>query len=149
MAADPARGLALIREYYRLEAETDKDVVALVMTLRGDATDEATVKQLSELQSGQSKAGRPLLRAVLDDKTPAAVRRGAREALGRLGVLYRESPKLTRAVLALEMMGTPESRKMLEAWAENLPPTQGGDAANDALLRLKSRKKEQAGNGHD
>jgi RNA polymerase sigma factor (sigma-70 family) len=98
------------------------------------ATREAATAELTKLGA----AAAPALRAALKDNPSPEVRRRAAALLAKL----REGPspealRRARAVAALERMGTPEARRLLEALAKGAAGDALTEDAHGALERLR------------
>jgi hypothetical protein len=80
----------------------------------------------------------PALQKVLKSSPPLETRKRVEELLDRLtgGTLSTEQLRLVRAVEALERMGTPEARQLLQTLAQGAPgalPTREAQAALDRM----------------
>jgi RNA polymerase sigma factor (sigma-70 family) len=108
----------------------------LVADLDSDdfATRETATSELTKLGA----AAAPALRAALKDNPSVEVRRRAAALLTKL--TERPSPEALRrgrAVAALERMGTPEARRLLEALAKGAAGDALTEEARGALERLR------------
>ncbi len=119
--------------------ETDKEKVAkLIVDLDSDqfATREAAAKELAKLGD---RAGAALRKAV---KSPSS-REVERQITQLLNALDQgptsEDLRRSRAIQVLELAGTPESRKLLEAWAKGAPGARLTEEAKSAVERLERR----------
>jgi hypothetical protein len=80
----------------------------------------------------------PALQKVLAGDPPLETRKRAEELLEKLtgGLLSGEQLRLVRAVEALEQLGTPEARQVLETLAQGAPGALPTREAREALARL-------------
>jgi hypothetical protein len=129
--------LALLKERLQPVAAADKETIArLIADLDHEEfakRDDAT-KHLGEM----GDAAEPALRAALNEKTPPERRRRVESLLKQRD----DSPSATllasvRGIEALERIGTPEARQVLQALAKGAAEAQLTREAKGALERLK------------
>jgi WD40 repeat protein len=133
MATDSTALAATFDKYYRLGDEKELEVVELINQLGNPATAEPAIAKLADLQSSRSLAERAMFRALLDLKTPPAVRAKAREVVEKRMNCRVETTRVVRFIVAFRQANTPAARQALQRMADNLPPRCGGNVARDAL----------------
>jgi RNA polymerase sigma factor (sigma-70 family) len=113
------------RRLARLMADLDSDEFA--------RREEATA-ELEQLEEGAESA----LRAALKEQPSPEVRRRAEQLLQKLAATARSSARLqaVRGLQALEYLGTPEARQVLQALAKGAPDARLTREAKAALERL-------------
>lgn len=136
LAESPEKAIAAFDAFYKVSGANDDAEVAEVVQKLGPANDGelgTLTRTLIEVQSSNSKAERPLVRAALDPAGSPALREGAKLALGRINA-RTESVRLAAFVRAFEMAkGNPAARQKLQWMADNLPARTGGNLARRAL----------------
>jgi RNA polymerase sigma factor (sigma-70 family) len=136
LAEAPAAAVLFLRKQLRpVVLPNAERLRRLVADLDSDdfATREDATKELAKL--GASAA--PTLRAALKDNPSAEVRRRAAALLKKLRAAPSpEALRTSRALAALERMGTAEARQLLEALAKGAPGAALTDEARAALKRL-------------
>jgi WD40 repeat protein len=140
LTASPRQAVALLAE--RLRPVPAGRVARLIAELDSDSFDarEAASAALSRLGA----EAEPALRVALEGKPSPEVRRRARELLRALpagphGPTAKEM-RASRAVQALEQIGTPEARRLLEALAKGAAEARLTREAAAALGRLAPRQ---------
>jgi hypothetical protein len=122
LSADPPRAVRLLGDRIKPMSEISAEQLALTKQL-GDADFKTREDATTRLRTLGLDA-EPALRAALAEK-PGGERRQRLEALiAGLEVgkpLEGDRLRKVRAVWALERAGTPESRRLLEAWAAGVP----------------------------
>jgi hypothetical protein len=139
LAAPPAETAALLKEHLLEAAAADRRIARWIADLDHD-TFEVREKASAEL-ARRGKDAEPRLRAVLRGEPSPEVRlrvEGLLLQLSRMNTLAPEELATIRALEVLETMGTPESRRVLEALAR---AGEGGLAreARASLDRLDKR----------
>jgi WD40 repeat protein len=137
LAAAPGPGAALLGGRLKPAARIDPEKIS--RWIAGLEDEKFAVRQ--EAAANLLKAGDqavPALRKVLDSSPPLETRKRAEDLLDRLtgGLLTAEQLRVVRAVEALEGMGTPEARRLLQTLAGGAPgalPTREAQAALDRL----------------
>jgi hypothetical protein len=137
LAGDPGQAVRFLAERLKPAARIDsRRINGWITGLDGE---KFSVRQ--EAAANLLKAGGqavPALRHVLASAPPLETRRRAEELLDRLtgGTLTTEQLRLTRAVEALERMGTPEAGRLLRTLAAGAPGALATREAQAALDRL-------------
>jgi hypothetical protein len=141
MAADPG-AVAFLKERlgrmlqraFRVDVLVT-DLASKSFPVRARATRE--LEALGELaESG--------LREALEEKAPLETQRRIRQILARLpereeDIRYNDRIRLSRALVVLERIGTPEARRLLETVAQGPPRSRLTEEARAALKRLGVR----------
>jgi hypothetical protein len=104
-----------------------------------DSDDFATRRDAARELEGIADLAESALRKVLQGTPTEELRRQATRLLERIATLSTERLRHVRAVEALEYMGTPEARKLLEVVAEGAPEARLTREAKAALERLNRR----------
>jgi WD40 repeat protein len=106
-----------------------------------DSDDFAIREKASRELEGMHQAARPALAKALEGRVPPEVSKRLEELLQKVqaAVPPRAVLRQIRAVEALERMGTPEARRLLEALAAGLPEARLTTEAKGALGRLGKR----------
>jgi hypothetical protein len=148
LADDPKSAVALLREKLPVVRSTvdEKLVKRLVADLDAEAfeTREKATKDLAAL----GPPATPLLRKALEDAKSAEVQR-------RLGDLLAEEPEVprpedlrrTRAIQALELANTPQTRELLRTLSGGLARAPLTEEARSALSRLEQQEKRRGSAG--
>jgi sugar lactone lactonase YvrE len=135
----------------RLRAAREERIGRLIADLAGDESFQAS-RQLQELGEAAEPALRRALqpspfggRARAEEDASQRTRGRAREILDRLGEpsnasLPLNAQAVVRALAALEEIGTPEARRVLEELAGGVAEARVTRGAKGALGRLKGRK---------
>ena len=140
LAGSPEQSVPFLRDRLRpAEAVEEKRLGRLIADLDATALEkrEAAVRQLTLL----GEQAEPRLRQALKDGPPLEVSRRIETLLERLerGPLPSETMRAVRAIEVLEHLGTPETRRCLEALAKGTEARQTRDA-KAALDRLARRR---------
>jgi RNA polymerase sigma factor (sigma-70 family) len=140
LTATPDEALALLKRHLRPAAGVDRQrVLALVADLDSDefAVRERAAKALEDF----GPEANPVFAEVLSGKPSAEVRHRleALQAVSPLPVRSADVLRSLRAVVALERIGTPEARQLLEALAKGAPAARQTAEAKAALGRLANR----------
>jgi RNA polymerase sigma factor (sigma-70 family) len=122
----------------RLLALDEKAVRELVRNL--DADDFATRRSSAAELETMVEEAEPLLRQELEKATSAEVRAQLERLLRLLETPGPERLRETRALEALELIGTPEARRVLEELAKGAPAARRTREAKAALRRLGERR---------
>jgi WD40 repeat protein len=137
LALAPAQAVPLVRE--RVPAVSAAKLAALLRDLDSDtfAVRERARQELAQL----GKFAEPSLRKALQEKPSLDVRRRMEELLERLDdpTSVPEHLRALRAVEVLEMIGTPEARRVLRDLAGGAPEALLTQHARAALARLDGR----------
>ncbi len=152
-----AEGTAAFQALRRLLARPGPAVALLAARLHPAATvdDKVLRRQLSDLDAADFAARRaaaaelakvadqaePLLRQALRQSPSAEAKRQIEALLNGLATLSPERLREVRAVEALEHVGTPEARKLLEALAGGAASARLTREAKEALRRLPTPAK--------
>jgi len=139
LEGSPKGAAALLAERLKpVPAPDAKQVAGWVGDLNADSFD-AREKAAAEL-ARLGELARPALEEALQKRPSAELRRRAEELLGRLkpgGALSAAELRHLRAVEALEGVGTPEAKKLLEELAKGAPGARLTREADAALRRLE------------
>ncbi len=139
LVASPEKGVALLRERLRPEQVVSGErLKKLLADLDSDqfAVRRAASRELARL----GRAAEPALRAALRRAGSLEARRRLEELLEALP--REDSPEAlrrSRALLALELLGTTEAREVLTTLAKGTPGTPTAEGARTALERLRKR----------
>jgi RNA polymerase sigma factor (sigma-70 family) len=137
LAADPASSLAFLRARLRPAAAVDAKDVARRITELDSESFEVRERASRELQNYGEAALQAIRKALAGSPGPEARRR--LEELVQRQEEETPSPQRLRALRAvevLELVGTPESRAVLEALAEGAPGARLTEDARAVLGRL-------------
>jgi RNA polymerase sigma factor (sigma-70 family) len=145
-AQHPDVAVKLFREKWpapKEPADTDH-VRKLIGDLSSESFDAREAAEAALLKIG--RLAEADLRKALAETDSAEVKQRAGRILGRLSPLEAgeypaEEARELRAVWALELAGTPEARKLLEAWAKEKTGIRLCEEAAAALKRLERYKK--------
>jgi RNA polymerase sigma factor (sigma-70 family) len=139
LAAAPKEVVPFLAERLQPAPPLDEQrVQKLIANLNGDeyAVRQAAMKELAAL----GELAGPLLRDRLAAKPPLEVRKRVEELLSQTKVLHAgEVVRGVRAVEALEHIGTPDARELLQALANGAPEARLTREAKAALERLANR----------
>jgi hypothetical protein len=141
LAASPAEAVALLKKHLPPAAAPDaKRLAGLIADLDSEtfAVREAALKELTDL----GEVAEPALRSALEKAPSPEARRRLEELLEKLDSLGTagEPLRASRAVEALEHIGTPEARRLLTALAAGAPGAWRTREAQAALERLAARR---------
>ena len=106
-----------------------------------DADDFATRREAARELERLGDLAEPALRKVLEGMPSPELRRQVTRLLERLAGFSPEDLRRVRAVEALELTGTPEARKVLQALAKGAPEARLTREAMASLERLNLRLK--------
>jgi hypothetical protein len=141
LAAAPKQAVPFLSERLKPAARIDpRKIDGWIADLESE---KFTVRQ--EAAANLLKAGEqalPALQKVLASSPPLETRKRAESLVDQLtgGALTPEQLQTVRAVEALERMGTPEARHLLETLAEGAPGALPTREAQAALGRMKDGK---------
>jgi hypothetical protein len=142
MAGVPAETTALLKA--KLKAVDPADPKVLQKLLEDLNSDQYTVRQKAstQLEKLADLAG-PALREKLDAKPSLEMRKRIEALIDKLDgpVTLPELLRSLRAVELLELIGTPETRQVLEPLAKGAPGHRFTEAAQGAVTRLDKRLK--------
>jgi WD40 repeat protein len=139
LAAWPAPGIRLLRTRLKPAPGDPKALPRLLADLDDD---DFTVRdEAARRLAGRAEEWAPALRDALDARLGPEAHARVRAALAASpAVPSPERLRERRAVRALEQMGTPEARALLEKLADGCPDAALTREARDALARLASRQ---------
>jgi dipeptidyl aminopeptidase/acylaminoacyl peptidase len=143
LAATPKQTLSMLQEHLKAATAIDPERLArLIADLDRDQF-EVRQKSFQELETLGELAA-PALRKALASKPSLEVSRRLEELLQRCDETTVSEAKVRpqRAVAALEWMGTPEARKLLDELAKGAAGDRVTEDAKAALERMKKREKE-------
>jgi WD40 repeat protein len=140
LAADPASSVPYLRPSLRaVPVPNEKDVARRIAELDSDSF-EVREKASQELEKC-AEAALPAIRNALRGSPGAEARRRLEELLqcldGEERTASSERLRSLRAVEVLELIGTPESRAVLETLANGAPGARQTEDARAALRRLR------------
>jgi RNA polymerase sigma factor (sigma-70 family) len=140
MASDPPRSLAFLRERLKPAPPGDERLRKAVADFQHDDPQvrDAAMKELRRFGPDAIPPLRELQRRATDSKLQARLRAFLLTAeLNGVTPASAELPRDVMAVQALEMIGTPEARQLLEKLAQGAPLARLTEAAKAALRRLE------------
>jgi WD40 repeat protein len=140
LAADPAAAVPLLKRHLRPVREADAAAVRLLVTQLGDRKFQVR-RRAERALTVCADEWAPVLREALNAGPTLEVRRRLEEVLKSPG-LKRWSPEMVRrlrAIQALELIGTPEARRLLKEIAGGLPGARLTQEARAAIGRLAPR----------
>jgi WD40 repeat protein len=149
LVAAPRQAAALLGRRLRSPAAGDPRRLGRLIADLDDARFTVRERALAEL-AAVGKAAEPALRKALEGRLSAEARRRVELLVRRLGPAPLVSPevlRVLRAVYALELLGTPEARRVLEALAGGAPGSRLTREARAALARLGRPARDTRGKG--
>ncbi len=140
LTAAPEKSVPFLRERLRrAEPVEAKAVTRLVLGL--DSAAFATRQQAFEELTRMGRLAEPALRKALSGQPSPEVRRRVQQLLNKLAALPSgERLRALRALEALEQIGTPAAREVLEGLARGAPEARLTQAARASLERLARRR---------
>jgi len=139
LSAVPAAAVPFLETQLRLEMATPGRIAGLIADLDDHrfATRDRATRELEAL----GKVAEPALRRALEGHPSAEARQRLRQLLGRLGDadLAPAWVRVVRAVEALERIGSPEARKVLQGVAAEKRAGEPAREARASLERLRRR----------
>jgi WD40 repeat protein len=142
LVASPKESVPFLAEKLKPVAEVDaKRIAALIAALDSEkfAEREQATTDLAKL----GEAVEPALKKLLAGQPSAEAKRRAEELLAKLGgvVTNPEQLRTLRAIEALEHIGTPEAKQVLEKLAKGAAGARETEDARRSLARLEKQKK--------
>jgi RNA polymerase sigma factor (sigma-70 family) len=135
LAAAPESSVAFLKERLKPAAPRDaKQVERLIKDLDSEQFDVR--RKAAEQLEALGEPAAPLLRKALKGELPLEARRQVERLLDKLEQVPPELLRALRAIEALEHIGTPDARRVLEAMAKGIPETRQASEAKAALERL-------------
>jgi hypothetical protein len=136
----PGEAVALVKERLRPVAAPDARGLERLLADLDSERFETRDWALKELQA-LDRFAEPALRKALEGKPSPGVRRAVEGLLSRLEkpVTDPEGLRVVRAIEALEAIGTPEARRLLDAFAAGAPGVRLTEEARAASRRLSRR----------
>jgi hypothetical protein len=141
LVATPAQSVPFLKERVQPVARTDPERLAQLMADLDHDQFQRRQQAERELERLEEQAGPPL-RKALEGRLPSLeVRRRMERIVQKLEgkSLSPEYLRMLRAIEALERLGTPEAREVLEAVTKGAPGVKITVEADRALQRLKRR----------
>jgi WD40 repeat protein len=148
LADMPGRTVPFLKEHLRpIPADIGQRIARLIVDLDSKrfAVRQAAMKELEKLDD----AAVPALRRGLADKLSLEAHRRVEVLLAKQVSLSAEGLRALRAVEALEHIGTPGARQVLQALAKGLPEARLTRAARASVERLVGSQKHVRGDGHE
>jgi WD40 repeat protein len=143
LCAAPKDAVALIKERVKPAAPLDsKRVAASIAALDSDVFQTRQQASAELFKMGEQVI--PALDKALAAKPPLDTKRRLEELRGRMTGMTLEGDRLRayRALEALELIGTPEARQVLQELAEGVPGALLTTTARATLQRLTQKKKQ-------
>jgi hypothetical protein len=138
LAAAPRQAVPHLTKRLPPASSADPEKVARWIAELG-ADDYATRERANQELEKLGERARPALRKALEAGPSAETRRRLRRLLDQEAALSPEELRQVRAVEALEQMGTPEARQLLERLASGVAEARLTREARASLERVKRR----------
>jgi RNA polymerase sigma factor (sigma-70 family) len=138
LVASPEQAVRLFRDRLLPVAAADPERVAQLLS-ELDSEDFARRDKATKELRRMGEAILPALRRALAGRPPPELRRRAEQLVDDLGGLSSEQLAAVRAVEALERVGSPDARQVLEALTGGVPEARRTREARAALQRLAGR----------
>jgi RNA polymerase sigma factor (sigma-70 family) len=138
LVAAPEQAVRMLRDRLRPVVAADPERVARLLP-ELDSEDFARRDKATKELHQMGEAVLPALRKALAGRPAQELRRRAERLVDELGGLSPEQLAAVRAVEALERVGSPDARQVLEALAAGVPEARRTREARAALRRLADR----------